>query len=429
MRIDFVALMLLASLTHVACKEESSSDPIADDTHHPSVQTPVESPVVVPVVAQSSAPEAATEQPSTTTSTETQPIPVSQPVPLDLPTAGESSVVSGTTPVPTQPTTPGDISLAEQPVATQPVVTQPVATQPVATQPVPSTPLPPEAESSSTAAEPSPTALLAVFGDSISTGILADTRLGRGIGSRAGEIVAKMFSGDVTSRLEAQRALARPEVAAVSTMEPYGLRSSVARKKGLSVDQVDFVNLAQFGAVSGEIPLMLDQLKTVEGNLGKKADVIFMMLGSNDFCSDSSIDDFRSSYESGLAYLLKEHPEAHYILTPIPGIDQLAPIDYTYIPAFPGTSGAILSCNTLHKDYCPRVNAPDAAERLQSMNVVILEAAEKMKALVGAERVTSVTRLIDWQIQRDQLSFDCFHPSADGQRALGELIGEALLAP
>lgn len=388
----------------------SEATPVTQPLTQPITQplTPSETPIVtepaLPVIAEPSSPVV----PEATLPSIPQP-PIPEP-PLASTETEIPAITPPEVPVITQPEAPV-IAQPEVPVITQPEVPEAPLTQPL---PLPEEPVP----------EP---ALLAVFGDSISTGVLANTRLGQYMGTQAYEWLTKLFSGDVTSRLEAERALSYPALSAAASTAEFGLRQALAKSRGLDPQQVEVVNLAEFGALSTAMPMMLERLKTAEYNLARKADTVFVMLGSNDFCSENSVDDFRASYENGLAHILKEHPGATYILAPIPSIHQLSSIDYTYIPALPGTSGSVLSCNTLHRYACSRLDDADAGERVQAMNAVIFELAEKLKTSVGPEKVKTIPSIAAWEIQPEHLAFDCFHPSAAGQELLGRLIGDALV--
>lgn len=455
MRIDFVALALFAQLTFglSGCQddEDDSKDEAPQESQDQVVLPP---PVVLPVAG---SPETPVVTPPTVAGAPVQPLP---DVPGDEGVPSEQPVVTQpATPIVTQPGAPvvpdpaaPVLTTPEAPVLVDPVapiiseptpptfgensqpplsdgasLNRPAAVPETQPQPQPEPPAPAQPVAQpETPAVPEDRALVAVFGDSISTGVLANTRLGQYIGAQAQEWLAKLFSGDVTSRLEAERALSYPDLSAASSSQDYGLRSSIAAARALPQEQVDLVNLAEFGAMSDALPMMAERLQTAENNLGRKADTIFVMLGSNDFCSMNSVEDFQVTYENGLALLLKEHPDSTYILAPLPGIQQLADINYTYIPALPGMSGATLSCNTLHRHACNRLNDDDAGARVAAMNQSIYAVAEKLKANVGAARVKTVPAIAAWQIQPEQLAFDCFHPSALGQEALGWLIGDAL---
>ncbi len=267
--------------------------------------------------------------------------------------------------------------------------------------------------------------LLVVYGDSISTGVLANTRLGENIDNslllqlgnyiKAGEYNANGF----------QTNLANQSLAAATTDADYGLRSAIAVKTGVTAAEVGVVSFAKFGAKAVDIPEMLARWNQEEANtIKRKPDYILVALGGNDFCSDMTVDDIARTFNEQVDAIQKSAPDAQLIISPAPPVQQLAALDFTYGPTISQITGEELSCKKFREQACKRVYEPDAAARLQGINQGIQAAFEAQKAK-GA-KVSLASGVLEWNIVSEELAFDCFHPSQKGQMTLGGYWKQAL---
>lgn len=267
--------------------------------------------------------------------------------------------------------------------------------------------------------------LLVVYGDSISTGVLANTSLGQNIDNslltqlgnyiKAGEYNANGF----------QTNLANQPLAAATTDADYGLRSAIAAKTGVTASEVGVVSFAKFGAKAVDIPEMLARWNQEEANtIKRKPDYILVALGGNDFCSDMTVEDISRTFNEQIDAIQKSAPDAQLIISPAPPVQQLAGIDFTYGPAISQITGEELSCKKFREQACKRVYEPDAAARLEGINQGIQAAFDAQKAK-GA-KVSLASGVLEWKIVAEELAFDCFHPSQKGQATLGGYWKQAL---
>lgn len=260
--------------------------------------------------------------------------------------------------------------------------------------------------------------LLVVYGDSISTGVLANTSLGQNIDNslllqlgnylKAGQYNANGFQSN----------LANQALAAATTDGDYGLRSGIAAKAGVTPAEVGVVSFAKFGAKAVDIPEMLARWNQEEANtIKRKPDYILVALGGNDFCSDMSVEEISRTFGEQVDAIQKSAPDAQLIISPAPPVYQLAAIDFTYGPAISQITGEELSCRKFREQACKRVYEPDAQARLEGINQGIQAAFDAQKAK-GA-KVSLAAGVLEWKIVKDELAFDCFHPSQKGQATLG----------
>lgn len=267
---------------------------------------------------------------------------------------------------------------------------------------------------------------LAVFGDSISTGVLANTALGaspdRGF---LGQIWRFLSAGEFDDEAF-QKELSRPELASSTTDKGYGLRAHLAEKYASEVEEVEVISLAQFGARVDRIPNMLTELEEalLANGVEKTVSHILIMLGGNDFCADITAAEFKERITENVELIYQSYPDANYILTSIPPVYRLASIEHTYTVNIPLIGEQSVSCREMRDRFCPRLYGEDAEERLFELNEGIRAAkdflTDKSAQLVFVESLES------WEIEEKDLAFDCFHPSAAGQESIGAFFKEAL---
>ena len=240
-----------------------------------------------------------------------------------------------------------------------------------------------------------------------------------------GAQLSKLLNAGALSQEQAQTILSNPNVAAATTDQAYGVRATIANSRGLTPTDVDVISLARFGAKASDMEDMQADLSAQLGQTqGRQPAYIYIMLGGNDFCSDAPTTDFRTRYQERVMAIHDQYPAAHYIIVPVPPADQLAAIDHSYGPALPGLGGGELSCKSLRQKSCPNIYKPEAAQRVQEINAAVNDVQSQL-ALTGA-RVDYVADFAQWPIQADELSIDCFHPSAKGQEAIGRFVSEAV---
>jgi lysophospholipase L1-like esterase len=267
--------------------------------------------------------------------------------------------------------------------------------------------------------------LLVVYGDSISTGVLANTSLGKNIDNSLLLQLGNTIKAGQYNATSFQTNLANQNIAAATTDADYGLRSAIAARAGVTAAEVGVVSFAKFGAKAVDIPEMLARWKQEEEtSIKRKPDYILVALGGNDFCSDMSVADITRTFEQQIDAIQQSAPEAQLIISPAPPVHQLAALDFTYGPAISQITGEELSCKKFRTQACKRVYDADAASRLQGINQGIQAAFEAQKAK-GA-KVSLATGVLEWSIVPEELAFDCFHPSQKGQATLGGYWSSAL---
>lgn len=254
---------------------------------------------------------------------------------------------------------------------------------------------------------------LVVFGDSISTGVLAETTLGEQPSQDFLRQLIEAASSGNFSQDSLQKDFSRPQVAAATTAEDYGVAAAIAAKEGIKTEEIRILSAAKFGGRLKDVASMRDGLTSSVGD--DAVEHVFFMLGSNDFCADSTVEKFSEELRSSLESLSTTFPDAQFIVGYLPPIAQLAQYEYDYGPSIGGAQVPITSCEEFRNNTCGRLYTENAAEVVTSFNDSIRTVAQD----VLADRAFLAEKIINWQIQENELAFDCFHPNRNGQTTLG----------
>ncbi|MDQ3230466.1 MAG: GDSL-type esterase/lipase family protein, partial [Pseudobdellovibrionaceae bacterium] len=188
------------------------------------------------------------------------------------------------------------------------------------------------AQNSSLSSESGRPISMGLIGDSISTGVLADTQLGGSLSeSIKSDIIKHVIGGNYDAGLF-QKRFSRPDLAAATTDQPWGYRASLAAKHGIDVSQVKVFSAARFGGryahVQSEINLLQDLY--ARENAGQKPDYVTVLLGGNDFCKGRSVEEFATEAESALKLVLSSHPDSRVLFSLVPPLWKLRNHKHTY---------------------------------------------------------------------------------------------------
>jgi lysophospholipase L1-like esterase len=289
---------------------------------------------------------------------------------------------------------------------------------------------------------------IAVLGDSISTGILADTKNGEaapdaflnGIHQLVPDIsdVAGLLSGSQTIAIaDVQAALQHPELTAISGDQDWSHKKRLAQ---LNHADVHAENLAVAGATIADAADQVAALQAKYDAGQAKAKYIVVEFGANDLLSTDA-DAFYDAYKDLLDDLAATHPEATIAALAIPSVPKLFEL-------LPGTSRATsISKAQLQAIWgfgpidltatCAQTRAAlgvptgsnaatTAGAALAALNAKIKQAVDDATTADGP-RIVYVEAISDPDlITKDDVALDCYHPNAAGQRAIADAVWKAL---
>lgn len=260
---------------------------------------------------------------------------------------------------------------------------------------------------------------LAVIGDSISSGVLASTRLGHDIDRQLLNRLTRFYFGPAHQLEKFAGEFSELSLSATTTDRNWGLRAAIARQYKTVAKEIPVFTAFKWGGKLEHMDGYLDYLKEEYRKRGAPANYVMFSVGGNDFCAGKNPEDFAKQYDKKLGQALDLHPKATVLVALLPRFSDITKYEHQYSRA--------LSCEKFRKYYCKVVYFPDAHERSHAFNDVIRRIIYK-KRLTYPGRLFLASKVDQLYISHDDLSFDCFHLSLSGQKKLAEIFTQTLEA-
>lgn len=293
---------------------------------------------------------------------------------------------------------------------------------------------------------------LFVLGDSLSSGVMSETKLGNSddfryiferafvkFGSSLYAGIANWNFDEDYLQAEFQNDLSKVSRSVFFTENDWGIRGRIAKRHGIAVNTVGVKGAFAWGKRYDGIDALRDRLDKGEGTVqfgpqtsiaDSKSPYVALSLGGNDFCSGVSRDLFKERLLIAMEKISHNFPGAHLILMKLPDFVKINAIDFEYklkvdasqklgkllVPI--KAEKTITSCKSLRKSYCSEIeNNP---LRWQEFNSVIDEVLQNptQNGFLNISSIESQTK----EMTADLLSVDCFHPSEEGHKTLGEAL-------
>lgn len=267
---------------------------------------------------------------------------------------------------------------------------------------------------------------MAILGDSISVGFVADTTI-----------------------LEAQKYQVKPDQLNVLWLLSQGSRSEQLRRVWAGGDKfsshyvklkerlaelkkpsdVELYNVARAGAKTPELKTQITAL-AAQMLLKPKQKLIYVTLfmGSNDVCDGKSSDEINKNLSRALSRLNRlQDSRIVVLLVNLLPIYQLSDPKIANYPALAG-----LTCQAEqveHFKFCNSFIKPATQEEAEGNRKLIESANVGISDLAGSQdfknlRIINGKSLSQADLLPEMLAIDCFHPNQDGQQAISEALWE-----
>lgn len=285
---------------------------------------------------------------------------------------------------------------------------------------------------------------LSVIADSIGTGIFASHPLSEGItdqvknkldfkisidslsSEKIGTLVNSLLDQFDLDKLEEK--FSEPDNSAFSGRAEWALPNL------LGIDEGNVYKSAIAGSHTQIIDTHIEMLKEVEKSVKDEIDYLLFSLGNNDYCDKSlSASQFKENYKKALEkYVgMNHHKKSHLVIVPILNVPHLKAITedelYTLYDEddFPTIAPPSVSCKQIQEQMCEVLASDiDHKNRLLQFNNAIKEVAGEFES--AERKVTVIESIGESEFDKEDLAFDCFHPSQQGQKKLAVLIKESL---
>lgn len=267
---------------------------------------------------------------------------------------------------------------------------------------------------------------IAVFGDSVASGMFADTQRNQALTNEEAQHFVELYrlseqvetNGDTFYR-KAQAIAADPDASAYSGTADYALSTRIAAKRGSPT------GIARY-AVSGSQAKGLDQqisMLTTDNARGLTRPTLAVVhIGANDYCAHTSLADFNAALNSSFENLKAQLPAGKVVVAAIPPVPTILSLpDGASFDAL-GLTATCSQIRSVMKLCEGRPIAPGtAAATLAGDREEVAGLNAALKAAAAAHGFT----FADYDasgITSEELAVDCFHPGPTGHKRIADAI-------
>lgn len=309
---------------------------------------------------------------------------------------------------------------------------------------------------------------LAIFGDSLAAGLLADKKVGTllsaedatffithgmNIWSTFGEFSEADRHDDDGIKARTQTTkfrivddrFSRPDLSIFAGNQPYSFQPRIEKKlyADLTVQQ-----FSVSGARTNTLGLQVDEMeigyKPKSHTPMKKADIIVVHVGGNDWCDVRPQLDFRKDLETNLIRILKLNPTAKVLVFPVSDLISVLKAKDTIAFKTKLFSKKCTEMRELHQVCAKRGikmgDKESAVEKhrkeLADFNGIVEDIVKKLpskvptfigKIDIATEYAQSFSKGQQHEeFKSEWLAIDCFHPGPDGEQVIGEIAWKSM---
>ncbi|MBI2601446.1 MAG: SGNH/GDSL hydrolase family protein [Deltaproteobacteria bacterium] len=257
---------------------------------------------------------------------------------------------------------------------------------------------------------------LAVIGDSLSSGVLASTTLGEVPDRMLFNRFSRFIFGAYHDLEHIQGEFSELAHSATATDQSWGIRAQIAKRHGLETKDIPLYFSAQWGGRLLHVDKYLKHLETNYEARGKAAEYVVFLIGGNDYCRDIKEDIFDKQYDLKLNKILALHPQSTVMVTLLPQLTDIVKYNHIY--------SSVNSCEKFRMRYCKPIFEAYGPQRVVHYNESIIRAVNKYRRVFKG-KIILPSQFESMILEKDDLSFDCFHLSLKGQKKVGEMYEEA----
>jgi alpha-beta hydrolase superfamily lysophospholipase len=281
---------------------------------------------------------------------------------------------------------------------------------------------------------------LALIGDSITRGVLANMSLGDTAQFQDYLLVAQLLFGARTVALmpegegalnwklmRSNEILARDHLAAVQGNTSYSLVNRFA-ERGINLD---VINVAQLGGsyrtAEGQIALLQTEVLKRQRLGEPEVDAVIVDLGRIDFSFFTETEDFKSQVNSFFTKLLQVVPRAKILVTRIAEIPRI--LDRPDRVGMYLFGGRPVNCSEVFRDkIATRTKLVPGQDNSAAIGPAIVQAkVEELRAAgVTADWITTLPDRSDPETWDELLASDCIHINQTGQEQVAGVYERAL---
>lgn len=290
---------------------------------------------------------------------------------------------------------------------------------------------------------------MAVMGDSLSAGLLANTHIDQPFASeRIAAFMATVATlssnserGQLGNAKEIDRLFAKKEYTALAGTQPYSLSNQL--KKRFNTTNEIVLNYSVSSTRTSNFQMQIDAMKSdYETGSTQPADIVVMHVGSNDWCDMRPVGEFETDLTAGIKEVMQLNSDARILVLPISDLVSVLSVTDKKSNSSTLFGAQPLTCTEIRKTtktcmkrkiqmgastYDVSEHRKSLFEFNQTIEKVVTNLVTDMPSFTGKIAVGSAYSQItnfDWS----WLAIDCFHPGKNGQAIIGELAWKDLSA-
>lgn len=287
---------------------------------------------------------------------------------------------------------------------------------------------------------------LAVVGDSLAAGLLANTSI---VQDNAKDSVVN-FIGTILSltsltksnkaltpletSIEMDRLFAKTDESALAGTQSYSLATQLQDKFGKTVEKVRQYSIS--GARTWSLQPQLDAMKAdYQTKNIVPADVVVLHVGGNDWCENRPSSEFETDLHQNVKSVMELNPNAQILVLPVPDLVSVMSVaDKSSDPSLSCVQIRQTTNTCMKRGIKMGASESDVAAQRQSLNgynqivsKVVSKVSTEVPGFTG--KVAAGTFYGQkTEFRFEWLAVDCFHPGSRGQEVIGELAGKDLSA-
>lgn len=268
---------------------------------------------------------------------------------------------------------------------------------------------------------------LVVLGDSVASGMFANTTLGKELSADQAQRFLKIYrlskEMDPHSEafyVEAQKIGASPDDTAFAGIRDYSFsrRMEASKKEAIGIDRY-----AVSGATTDTMKSETARLNADQKDRAKPATLVVLHIGANDFCDRTPLENFKSNFRKRLSEILGTIGDAPLLILGVPDVPKI--LSFPDQVAFDALGTKVL-CSDVRQSLkmCGKRDiaagasdtelAPHEADVKAMNDAMVAEIDGAIQASVGKARI-KYKRYESAKIEPSMLAIDCFHPSMEAQ--------------
>lgn len=283
-----------------------------------------------------------------------------------------------------------------------------------------------------------PLPYMVTVGDSITAGLFANYSIDNPPSSETLSYLAFLaLVGPSKSRTDrVHEAFKRTDMNWASGDNPYDFVDSHYERLREYIPDLGKIDFAHSGDTTNELESQFQKLFKEIKRRGVEPLYVIMLMGANDLCASEIKDvttkkDFRKNVETALASLLVQTENTKVLVSSVPNIFALQTHKNEYVYGYILDPQAVVKCKDIWENLIPVCKTATMSsnrnrfklmqKQLKGYNEILEETVYNL-SIQFPERVRFSQAAYNQEILREDLSFDCFHPSEYGQSHLAEEI-------